>query len=130
MPLKIFSKDYLRKNIYNSREKISEKIKQEMDFNISDILVSSEEYKKCNTLFIYVSKQIEVDTYNIIKHAFEEGKCVAVPKCNVEDLIMRFYKVKSFDDLKKGYFQIYEPIEEKCEEVIDFSCGVCIVPLL
>ena len=128
MSSKIFSKEQLRKNIYCSREKINKKLKQEMDFNIFDTLISSEEYKRCDTLFIYVSKQIEVDTYNIIEHSFKEGKLVAVPKCNAENLIMRFYKVTSFDDLKKGYFQIYEPIEERCKEVIDFSCGVCVVP--
>ena len=128
MTLKIFNKECLRKGVYDSRSKINKEEKQKMDFNISSSLISSKEYKNCDILFIYVSKPIEVDTYNIIKHTFKEEKCVAVPKCNIESSMMHFYKVKSFDDLKEGYFQIYEPIEEKCEEVIDFSSGVCIVP--
>ena len=128
MVLKTFSKKELRKSVYDSRNRINQDIKKNMDFNIFNILVSSEEYKQSNKLFTYISRPIEVNTYSIMKNAFKGGKDVIVPKCNTESSIMSFYRIKSFNDLKKGYFQIYEPIEEKCEEILDFSCGVCIVP--
>ncbi len=128
MALEILDKGCLRKSIYDSRNKVSKETKQKMDFDIFSILTSSKEYKNCDTLFIYVSKSIEVDTYSIMKDAFKKKKIVIVPKCNPGDLTMTFYKVKSFSDLEKGYFKIYEPIEEKCEKVYDFSNGLCIVP--
>lgn len=128
MALKIFNKYSLRKNIYDLRNKINKGIKKKMDFDIFNALTSSNEYKHCSTLFIYVSKSIEVNTYDIMMHAFKEKKIVLVPKCNAQDLTMSFYRVTSFNDLKKGYFKIYEPIEEKCEKFDDFSSGLCIVP--
>ncbi|MDR1627219.1 MAG: 5-formyltetrahydrofolate cyclo-ligase [Oscillospiraceae bacterium] len=128
MILKIFNKELLRKNICDSRNNLSKNVKQKMDFDIFNILISSEEYKYCNALFVYVSKPIEVGTYGIISHALEKEKSVAVPKCSAEDLTMSFYKITSFKDLEKGYFQIYEPIKEKCPEVKTFSSGICIVP--
>jgi 5-formyltetrahydrofolate cyclo-ligase len=128
MTLKMPSKDSLRKSIYNSQNELSKSMRQKMDFDIFNILISSEEYKRCDALFIYVSKPIEVGTRSIMAHAFKAGKTVAVPKCNAQSQAMFFYKVTSFDDLEKGRFQIYEPIKGKCAKIKNFSNGICIVP--
>ena len=41
---------------------------------------------------------------------------------------MDFFFIKSYDDLSPGKYDIPEPVPEKCEQVRDFSSGLCLVP--
>ena len=102
--------------------------KAQLDKALTENFVSTSEYKSADVLLAFVSKDIEVNTTEIIKRAFEDGKKVAVPKCRTEETLMDFYYIKSFDDLVKGAYNIMEPDEEKCEKLTDFSQGLCMVP--
>ena len=78
-------------------------------------------------VFTYVSKELEVDTFAIIRAAWANGKKVAVPKC-VSNNQLDFYYIESMDDLEEGTFGVKEPIAERCQKVTDLSKGLCIVP--
>lgn len=80
-----------------------------------------------NTVFTYVSGDIEVDTRRIIHYSLKVGKRVAVPRCSDSNGSMRFYYIDSPAQLEKGSFGILEPRIE-CPEASDLSHGLCIVP--
>lgn len=121
-------KDSLRKKNKDIRRKISKNKKLSMDFEIQQKVLSLNCYDQEDILFTYLSKEIEVDTLNIVKLAHLSNKKIAVPKCITETLNMEFYLIKSAEDLTLGAFNVFEPIPEKCEQVKDFSHGICIVP--
>lgn len=121
-------KNNLRSRYREIREKMNPKDKHIMDEKILHKLTLLNEYIRSKDILVYVSKDIEVSTYEIIHDAWKKGKRVAVPRCNTEDRSMDFYYIKSMDDLEKGAFGLYEPIKEKCEMFKVTSRGLCIVP--
>ena len=121
-------KSDLRSGFKNKRSSMSEHLKLNMDSEIQSRFLTLRQYSFCDTVFTYVSKDIEVDTLAIICAAWANGKRVAVPRCIKDTREMDFYYIESMDDLEEGSFGVLEPIEEKCEKVTDFSKGLCIVP--
>ena len=72
-------------------------------------LLASDAYRRCETLFCYVSFRNEVDTHCIIEQALADGKKVAVPR--VEGSDMHFYSIASLAELRKSSYGILEPGE-------------------
>ncbi len=68
------------------------------------------ECKNHSVIFIYVSKPNEPNTHEIIKTLLKE-KTVIVPKIAKNEIIP--IKLSSFSDLKKGKFEILEPIKNE-----------------
>lgn len=73
-----------------------------------------QEYRQADTIFAYVDCKNEVQTRNVIRQCWIDGKKVAVPK--VFGQIMKYYYIHSFDDLEAGYFGIMEPKDDKLQE--------------
>lgn len=118
----------LRKQIREQRKSIADKFAR--DSAISDILFKSSLYLDADTILCYVSLSEEISTDKIIERAFEDGKNVAVPYCTDDAGHMDFYYIKSFDELKKGSFNVREPDINKCKRVEDFKNSIIIVPAL
>ena len=118
----------LRAQFRKYRTECSPELKREMDRKLYESFVSIKEFSDCDTIFAYISGNIECDTEQIIKKALSEGKRVAVPKCAAHTNEMDFFFIKSYDDLSPGKYDIPEPVPEKCEQVRDFSSGLCLVP--
>ncbi len=118
----------LRSQFRSYRENLDKNKKELMDEKILKKITILNAYKSANIVFTYVSKDIEVDTYKLIKKCWQDGKKVAAPKCRPETKSMDFYIINSFDDLEKSTFGLLEPIPLKCKKVTVFSQGLCIVP--
>ena len=86
------------------------------------------QYEKNNTLLVYVSTPIEVNTHGIITQALKDGKRVAVPRCVEGTRNMEFYYIHSLEDLAPGTFGVPEPDPTKAELMTDYTHGLCIVP--
>jgi 5-formyltetrahydrofolate cyclo-ligase len=69
--------------------------------------------KNKETIFIYVSKEDEVDTHDLIKELLKKKKRVIVPKCNTQGCKIIPCKINSFCELKPGHYNILEPKENK-----------------
>ncbi len=121
------AKSEIRSYYKELRKNYCPEAKSEADRIIAEKLFRLFEYKNCKTLLAFVSKDIEVDTALITARAFSDGKTIAVPKCNPKKGLMKFYRIKSYNDLEQGYFEIYEP-KNTCPEQIDFSDSICLVP--
>ncbi|NLY18628.1 MAG: 5-formyltetrahydrofolate cyclo-ligase [Clostridiaceae bacterium] len=102
-------KKILRKKAIEKRDSIKAELILKNSEIITRKLISHPWYIQCSTLFIYVSKDNEVKTHDIINDAINRGKNVCVPriagKGNMEAVL-----IKNPDkDLKLGFFNTYEP---------------------
>lgn len=118
----------LRANYRAIRENMNPFYKKIMDEKIMKNLCILNKYKNADVILVYISKEIEVDTYCIMERCWADGKKVAAPICNTEDKSMEFYIIKSLDDLSVGNFGLLEPDPTKCEKVTEFANSICIVP--
>lgn len=118
----------LRTKYRDIRSSMTEEEKASCDCTIAHQIRRLWQYEKNDTLLVYVSTPIEVDTRTIIVQALEDGKKVAVPRCVEGTRNMEFYYIRSLRDLEPGSFGVMEPIPEKTELMTDFSRGLCIVP--
>ena len=118
----------LREKYRNIRTAMTEDEKNSHDAAIAQQVRRLWQYEKNDTLLVYVSTPIEVDTHRIIEQALKDGKKVAVPRCVDGTRNMEFYYIRSLDDLEPGSFGVLEPIPAKAELMTDFTRGLCIVP--
>jgi 5-formyltetrahydrofolate cyclo-ligase len=104
----MLSKEEIRKQIAKKRDKIEQEFIKLSSEIIQDKVISLKEYIHSECIYIYMSFGKEVDTKEIILHALENKKRVAIPK--IVDKKMQFYYIKDFGQTKLGYFGIQEPI--------------------
>ena len=77
---------------------------------LAEKLYATEQYRRANALYVYLSFNQEVRTRPIIERAWADGKRVAVPKVIGSDMV--FIWIDSFDALApQGAYQIPEPIQ-------------------
>ena len=114
------SKKSLRKIMREKRKLMDKSEKNILDKNLREKLFETEEYKNSKVIFVYVSTEEEINTTEIIKRAFVDGKVVTVPKV-MKNGEMRALKINSLDELKVGYFNILEPSEsaEDLSDIVD-----------
>ncbi len=102
-------KSKLRESTKARRRNLTPEQKQLLDSGVLANVKRMREYKRCETLYIYVSTPIEVDTRKIIDTAIADGKRVAVPRCIPETRHMTFHYINSIDELSPGTFSVLEP---------------------
>ncbi|MGL4654883.1 MAG: 5-formyltetrahydrofolate cyclo-ligase [Sarcina sp.] len=103
-------KKSLRKTMRDKRKSMDSSEKEILDKELREKLFQTEEYKNSKNIFIYVSMEDEINTIEIIKQAFKDGKIIAVPKI-MRDKRMKALKINSLDELSIGYFNVLEPTE-------------------
>ena len=91
-------------------------------------LYGTEEWQNSKTIAITVSNFPEVETWQIIKRGWEEGKNIVVPKCSPSDKRLIFYKLDSFDQLEKVFFGLFEPNPPKTVRVEKEDIELVVVP--
>lgn len=121
-------KDQVRRQCRQYREQLSAGEKRKLDTEIQSRFLALREYAGAGALFLYVSKEIEVDTHSLIGAAWANGKRVAVPRCVPETREMEFYWIRVWEDLEEGAFGVLEPIPGRCTLVEGYQEGLCVVP--
>lgn len=106
--LRIYKRE-LRDGIKARRRALPPEAKAEADRAIARRLLDTWQYRECETLMIYASTAIEVDTYRVIERALADGKRVALPRCIPGTRNMNFHYVGSLDELSPGTFSVNEP---------------------
>ena len=110
-------KNRLREKIKNELISISPIDRKNKDEKIFQKLSDLKEFKNAKSIFTYVSWFTEVDTKIFISHIFEKNKEIYVPKIDLKNQLIEVYKINSFDDLKKGTYNILEPVKGKCDKI-------------
>ena len=87
------------------------------------------EYRKCSSVMFYVSIHNEVDTYNLIDQALEDGKKVLLPKCRAGNKVIEAIEIKNTTaDLRRGLFGILEPVNNLVPNTLVSEIDVIVVP--
>lgn len=97
-------------------------------YSIEQRLFRSEFWKNSEVIAVTVSKPPEVNTWNIIKRGWEEGKTICVPKCKPAGKELIFHKLTSFQELEKVFYELYEPIPSITASIHRDSIQSVIVP--
>jgi 5-formyltetrahydrofolate cyclo-ligase len=124
----VLGKKELRKEIREKLQNLSAEKYNEQSNAIAQSLYKEEGWKSASTVGITISKRPEVDTYQIIRQAWEEGKRIVVPKCFSKERRMDFRVLESFDQLETVYFNLLEPIESKTTLIDPKEIELLIVP--
>lgn len=121
-------KKVMRKQMIEILKQITKPFYEDYSYKIANKLFEDEDWKNTNVVGITVSKFPEVDTYQIIRKAWEQGKKVVVPKCYPTNKEMVFYLLSEFSQLESVFFGLLEPRED-CSEAVDASqIDLMIVP--
>lgn len=118
----------LREKILARRDLLSQSSILKSSEVIIEKLTSISEYLNSTNIMTFVSYSSEVDTHNLIIRALAEGKKVYVPVTKRNPREMNPSRIKSFEDLVPGYFNILTPKKEKVEIVEPEKLDLVIVP--
>ncbi len=120
-------KKSLRAEYKAVRDSIDADIRKNQDAIIFQKVIELKEYKRANTIFVYVSFGSEVETKRIIERIISDGKYAVIPKCDTKSHTMHTFKIDSLSQLKKGAYGIEEPCED-CVEVLKEHIDLVVVP--
>lgn len=119
------NKQLLRKEFIEIRKGI--RLKNQKSSIIAEKILSLRCIKESKTVAVYNALPSEVETQQLIKGLFAIGKTVCLPR--VSGCTMDFYRIKSADEkLIKGSFGVYEPPENKAEQMPPEKLDVIIIP--
>lgn len=121
-------KNALRQHFKSVRKSLTNKI--DLDNLILDNLIKHIDFNKYQSVIVYVSFGIEVDTLKLIEYLRVKNVKIYSPKCYTQDRSMRFFNINDENSLTKGAYGILEPIENPLNELTDFSNSLCIIPAL
>lgn len=95
---------------------------------IEDLFLQHVAASNVSTIGITISNFPEVDTWSIIKHLWNLGKNVVVPKCSPIDRSMVFYQIQNFDQLEQVYMHLLEPNPQMSKAVTPQEIDMLVVP--
>ncbi|MEH7414133.1 5-formyltetrahydrofolate cyclo-ligase [Neobacillus drentensis] len=121
-------KNLIRKQVKETLSTLSRPLYEHYSFKIASTLYTDVDWEKAKTIGIYVSRQPEVDTYQIIRKAWEQGKQVVIPKCSPKDKGLAFRTLTDFSQLESIYYGLLEPIETLTTEINAEEIDLIIVP--
>ena len=125
MPVKE-EKSALRRQYLAARKALDPVQKKQWDEQIARLLCHHVRYRNAETLLAYVSLPHEVNTAEILQLLWQDGRCVALPRC-AKDGQMDFYLVRSPADLSDGRWSISEP-NDSCPLYLPNAEDLCLVP--
>lgn len=91
---------------------------------IADALTSLDEFKRARRPFVFLSKEGEPDTYDIVGLLLALERTVSVPR--VVGREMQAVVITPYTDFRKNHFGIEEPARGRATDLIDLA----IVPLV
>jgi 5-formyltetrahydrofolate cyclo-ligase len=121
-------KNPLRQQMKDRLSKLSKPLYQDYSYKIARRLFEDDDWINAKTIGITLSKQPEVDTYQIIHKAWELGKQVAVPKCLPNEKKLSFRIITEFSQLESVFYGLLEPIVDVTTEVVPEQIDLLIVP--
>lgn len=118
----------LRKYFMNKLSQISLPAYEDWSYRIAKHLYDDPYWKDAHLIAVTISKVPEVDTFQLIRKAWDEGKRIVVPKCEHHSRKLDFREITMFSQLESGYFGLYEPIPKETKKVSPEDIDLVIVP--
>jgi len=101
------TKKEMRKRLIEMRSAIPAQYRASKSGRICSAVLSSDIYRESGTLYGFVPYREEVDVWPLLMEAIRDGKKVAVPRIDGDD--MNFYYISGEEDLETGFKGIREP---------------------
>jgi 5-formyltetrahydrofolate cyclo-ligase len=117
-----------RAQMLNKLKGMSKLEHEQYSYEVASRLFEESIWKEANTIGVTVSNQPEVDTYQIIRKAWDQQKTVVVPKCHPREKTMSFHEINRFTQLESVYYGLLEPIENMTKRVEALDIDLLIVP--
>jgi 5-formyltetrahydrofolate cyclo-ligase len=124
----MYNKISIRKQMKETLSRLTKPQYEDYSYRIACLLFEDESWKQAQVIGITVSKQPEVDTYQIIRKAWELGKQVVGPRCNPKEKSLAFRTLNEFSQLESVFYGLFEPIEELTTKVDAEGIDLMIVP--
>jgi 5-formyltetrahydrofolate cyclo-ligase len=124
---KMNKKEY-RSILIEELKKLSKPQYEQFSYELSHKLFADPIWLESTTIGITVSRYPEVDTFQIIRKAWEQQKRVVVPKCHPKDRTLSFHVLNQFTQLESVYYGLLEPIETNTLKVESEDIDLLIVP--
>lgn len=121
-------KKAIRKQMRAELAKLSKPLYEDYSYKIANRLFQEPAWKDANLVGVTISNPPEVDTYQIIRKAWEQGKQVAVPKCHPAEKVLTFHVLTEFSQLESVFFGLFEPIEKRTEMIRTEDIDLLLVP--
>ncbi|MDP4169765.1 MAG: 5-formyltetrahydrofolate cyclo-ligase, partial [Bacillota bacterium] len=121
-------KDSLRLELKGILAHIPKPHYEHYSWQIAGRLYEDSDWINAKIIGITISNPPEVDTYQIIRKAWEQGKQIVIPKCYRKDRNMSFRTLTSFEQLETVYSGLYEPIIDETAEMPASQIDLQIVP--
>ncbi|MDR7237196.1 5-formyltetrahydrofolate cyclo-ligase [Neobacillus drentensis] len=122
------NKNSIRKQMKETLSRLTKPQYEDYSYKIACHLFEDEAWKQAQVIGLTVSKQPEVDTFQIIRKAWESGKQVVVPKCDPQVKRLSFRAINEFSQLESVFYGLLEPIGELTKEVDACKIDLMIVP--
>lgn len=121
-------KKTIRRNVKDHLKNIDRITYEHKSYMIANKLFQSSEWKNAEIIGITVSHFPEVDTWQLIRRGWEEGKKIVIPKCYPSEKMMEFRQITAFHQLETVFFGLFEPIVSKTILVEKLDIDLLIVP--
>ncbi|MDO4555192.1 MAG: 5-formyltetrahydrofolate cyclo-ligase [Lachnospiraceae bacterium] len=121
----MLTKKEVRQLIQSKKRESDPVMRKEAALSCSELLFGLKQWKNAKIILTYISYNKEMSTDLILSRAFEEGKTVAAPRVEGEN--MNFYIFSSKDELGKSEMGILEPLKNTLpvdEEALMIMPGV------
>jgi 5-formyltetrahydrofolate cyclo-ligase len=122
------AKKKLRKSIKAKLSELSLPQYEDQSYKVAQQLFQNDEWMEASTVAITVSKAPEVDTFQIIRKGWEQGKRVVVPKCEPKTRRLDFRELKRFSELESVFYGLLEPIVSETNTVSSGEIDLVVVP--
>ena len=122
-------KTTIRKEILEKRKSQDPKIRVVQSRSIMRALLSHKEFQNADRILIYLSKDEEVGTDNLLGRALELGKRVCVPVVDQKTDELQISELPGPEiDFRMGAFGVREPAEEDLNFVSPDQIDLVIIP--
>lgn len=122
------AKKKLRKTIKAKLSELSLPQYEDQSYMVAQQLFQNDEWMEASTVAITVSKAPEVDTFQIIRKGWEQGKRMVVPKCEPKTRRLDFRELKRFSELESVFYGLLEPIVSETNTVSAGEIDLVVVP--
>lgn len=121
-------KKTLRKNLLKQRESLPWLEVQGKSHEVTQRLLFLPEYKKAETILIYLAFNKELDTSAFMQTAWQQKKKIVVPVCQPQDRSLLLSQLLAFNELAPGTWGIPEPKAEFLRPVPVQQIDLLIIP--
>lgn len=122
-------KKELRDTMLFVRDALPEDFRKAASAAVCEAFLSSVPYHFASNILLYAPHGSETDVFSLFEKAVCDGKAVYFPKCEGRG-VMRFFRVRSREDLTAGKFGILSPRTDAEEYLPEGGkpSDVCVVP--